>query len=114
MTNMENKNTFYFSKNIEIHYDRADLVPQIGDELNICKNEEVALASYMRYRDDERDAPYEPIEEEFLTDLFKKELIDGTMCNPVYIGNKKFGFFGCRVKPATWLYDGHFFLYEME
>jgi hypothetical protein len=111
---MENKNTFYFSKNIETHYDKDELVPQTGDELNICKDEDVALASYMRYRDDERDAPYEPIEGEFLTDLFKKELIDGTMCNPIYVGGKKFGFFGCRVKLTTWLYEGHFFLYEME
>lgn len=111
---MENKNTFYFDKNIEIKDDRVDLVPQIGDELIICKDEDVALASYMRYRDDERDAPYEPIVGEFLTDLFRKGLIDGTMCNPVYIWGKKFGFFGCRVKLATWLYEGRFYLYEME
>lgn len=111
---MENKNTFSLTKKIELQYNKAELVPQIGDELIICKDEDVALASYMRYRDEERHAPYEPIVGEFLTDLFRKELIDGTMCNPVYICGKKFGFFGCRVKLATWLYEGRFFLYEME
>lgn len=111
---MENKNTFYFDKNIEIKDDRVDLVPQIGDQLTFCNDEETALTSYMRYRDEERDALYEPLEEEFLTDLFKKELIEGALSNPIYISGKKFGFFGCRVKLATWLYEGRFFLYEME
>ena len=111
---MENKNTIFFEKNIEVHNDNTNLVPQTGDELIFCLCEDIALASYMRYRDDERDAPYEPIDEEYLTDIFKKQLIEGTMCNPIYIGGKKFGFFGCRLSPASWFHEGRFFLYEME
>ena len=111
---MENKNTITFHSNIETYLERAWFVPKVGDEMMFCKDEDTAIASYMRYRDEERDAPNEPIEEEFLTDIFKKELVDGTMCNPIYITGQKFGFFGCRTKLAAWLHEGHFFLYEME
>ena len=115
---MEDKNTFSLTKKIELQYNKAELVPQIGDEMTFCKDEETALASYMRYRDEERDALYEPLEEEVLTDLFKKELIEGALSNPIYISGKKFGFFGCRVNLGNLgnnkLFLGQFFLYEME
>ena len=111
---MENKNTFPFKRNIKIYHNRPELIPQTGDELVFCKDEDIAMTSYVRYRDEERDASYEPIEEEFLTDLFKKESVNGAMANPVYIANKKFGFFGCRTKPSGRIVEGKFFLYEME
>ena len=110
---MENNNTFSLNRKIKDTDERVTIVPQVGDELVFCKDEDVAVATYLRYRYEERNE-YDPIDEEFLTDIFKKELVDGTLCNHIFIGGKKFGFFGRRVNFGRLMTDGQFFLYETE
>lgn len=90
------------------------LVPGVGDEFIFCITEDTARISYKRFVDAERDPEYEPIEEQFITDVFQSEDINGTLCEPLFIGGKKFGFFGCRTKLSSTIQEGHFYLYEME
>ena len=108
---------YIFKNNIIVN--RKTLIPDVGDELVFCVNEDVALTSYTKFVDNERNPEYEPIEEVLYTDIFKSKDINGAtlhgeLCHPVYIGNKRFGFFGCRTRVTDKLTDGHFFLYEMD
>ena len=107
----ENKNTFPYKTNIIIN--RRVLTPTVGDELIFCANEDVALTSFSKFVDDERDPEYEPIEELLYTDIFCGKAIKGELLDPVYIGGKRFGFFGCRTRLTDKITNGHFFLYEM-
>ena len=113
MTNMDNKNTIPYKTNI-IKEKNQIFTPGVGDELIFCLDEDVALASYNNYVENQRDPEYEPIEEQYLTDFFKIKEVKGTMCEPMYIGEKKFGFFGCRMRLSNKLREGRFYLYEME
>lgn len=110
----KNKNTFPYEKNIITHSEKEILTPQVGDELIFCVSEDVALTSYIHCRDFELDPEYEPIEKVLCTDFFKLGSVRGKLCEPVYIGSKKFGFFGCRTRLSKTLVEGHFYLYEME
>ena len=125
---MENKNTFSLKKNINTELEQFWLIPQAGDELAFYEDEDSALAAYcgcitsfrtrkistIYYRDRGRNTSCESIEEEFLTDIFKKGQVNGTLANPIFIAGEKFGFFGCRVKLTTQTPKGHFFLYKTE
>lgn len=112
MTDMENKNTFPFKTTIITN--KETLTPCVGDELVFCRNERVAVASYLNYVDEVRSPEYEPIEAVYLTDIFNTKDVSGTLCHPVSIGLKKFGFVGCRTRLSNEITQGHFFLYETE
>lgn len=103
---------YIFKKNITVN--RRVLTPGVGDELIFCKDEKVAYASYCHFVDNVREPEYEPIEEVLFTDIFMAKELEGEVCHPAFIGNKQFGFFGCRTKLSDKLTEGHFFLYEME
>ena len=111
---MENKNTFSLKKNIDTELEQFWLIPQTGDELAFYEDEDSALAAYIYYRDGERNTSCETVEEEFLTDIFKKGQVNGTLANPIFIAGEKFGFFGCRVKLTAQTAKGYFFLYKTE
>lgn len=109
-----NKNTIKFNTNITTHNDRVTFTPIVGDELFFCDDEEVAVRSYLAFV----GCFNIEITKEFLTDFFELKEIKGTMCNPIYIGEKKYGFFGCRYIPTKdfmpKIEEGRFFLYKME
>ena len=127
----ENKNTFAFKKNITTEEKHA-FIPSTGDKLVICSDEDAALsahksnirewnarealavASYKNHNEEESIDFNKAPGEVFLTDFFKLPEVGGTVCAPVYIGEKKFGFFGCRVNAHTGLNMGYFYLYETE
>lgn len=115
---MNNENTFPYKTNIIVEK-KPLFTPGVGDELVFCVNEDVALTSYNEFVGDERDPEYEPIEKVLYTDIFKNNDVIGTtlygeLYQPAYIGNKRFGFFGCRTRLSDKITEGHFFLYEME
>lgn len=115
---MENKTTI-FNKHITTEPKKV-IFPEAGDTLNFCKDEEAAYEEYALinkvYNDQlsEREAEYEPINEEYLTDFFRLREVEGTLCEPMYINGKRYGFVGVRFGMAKNLVSGDFYLYEME
>lgn len=99
-------------KNIIVN--RRVLTPGVGDELVFCKDEKVAYDSYHNFVDNVREPEYEPIEEVLFTDIFMAKELEGEVCHPAFIGNKMFGFVGCRTRFSNEITQGHFFLYETE
>lgn len=91
------------------------LSPCVGDELFICDDEEAAVRSYLAFVTSGLNVE---ITKEFLTDFFKLKEIKGTICKPIHIGEKMYGFFGCRYistkEPLPKIEEGRFFLYETE
>ena len=108
---MEN-NTTIINKHITTEPKKV-IFPEAGDTLNFCKDEEVAYKAY-NDRLSEREAEYEPINEEYLTDFFRLREVEGTLCEPMYINGKRYGFVGVRFGMAKNLVSGDFYLYEME
>lgn len=89
---------------------------RIGDEIIFCKDEDEAFECYLKSIDETHDPllVFEPLDEALMTKVSSKcGDIKGQMCHPLYIGHRKFGFFGYRRKRYG-NSEGHFFLYEME
>ena len=102
---MENKNTFYYKKNIIISWEKIDFVPEIGDELNFKEDKFMAVGDFAEF------AEAEPGKEFFVTDDFNTEAAgenNWKICRPIEFGGKKYGLIGCRTKG-----HGDFFLYEL-
>lgn len=105
---MNSENTFPYKTNI-VTEKKPTLNPEIGDKLIFCPDEDTALSYYQQSASEN----HEPVENEFLTDFFKLGVVHGKVCEPIYIGVERFGFFGCRTKtPDT--NQGLFYLYKME
>ena len=109
---MEENKTTIFNSNIT-RAPKKVLLPEIGDTLNICVSEDVAYEAYNKYLEG-RDKANEPIKEEYLTDFFKLKEVEGTLCEPLYVNGKIFGFVGCRCGLGKKVILGEFYLYEME
>lgn len=106
MTNMENKNTIYYDKNIIISWEKITFVPQAGDKFSIEEDKFMAIGAFAEFADPE------PGKELFVTDDFDVEAAaqnHWTVCHPIEFGGKKYGMVGCKIGEV-----GHFFLYEME
>ena len=112
---MNNKNTYKLNDFFDTKSNYLELVPQVGDELVFCDDEEVAVRSYMAFVGSEFNIE---ITGEFLTDFFELKEVKGTMCKLIYIGEKRYGFLGCRYMSAEEhmpkMQEGRFFLYEMD
>ena len=109
---MEKNETVINRSNI-VKAPKKVLLPEAGDTFNVCVSEDVAYKSYSVYVQ-EQDKEYGSFKEEFLSDFFKLKEVEGTLCEPLYINGKIFGFVGRRCGPRKNMALGEFFLYEME
>ena len=105
----ENKNTIMFNKNI-VGGEKPSLTPGLGDTFIFQGSEDSAFEAYLDYA----GGAVEPCDEKFITDMFKLPKIGGTVCNPLYINGKRYGFFGYRINVADNPPKGRFYLYEMD
>ena len=107
---MENKTTI-INKNITTNPKKV-LFPETGDTLSFCKDEESAFKAYSS-RIREHEAEHGSTRREYLTDMFKLKQVKGTLCEPIYINGKRYGFVGGRFGSGKKHVFGVFFLFEM-
>ena len=103
----ENKNTFFYKRNIVIEKERETITPEYGDEFILCED----LADvYKRVSQDK--SSHNLTVEDYLTESLEDYVTDYKLCDKLSINDKTYNFFGYKMAYPDGTTRRKFFLYE--
>ena len=119
---MENKNTFYFDKDVSIVMEPVDFVPESGDVFMSCESKEEAVREYAKVADAVDE--YETGRKRYVTNDFDASAAYKSgwcLLRPIALCGDRYGAIGYRSTvlvsacsgPETKTQEGRFFLYKL-
>ena len=105
--NEENKNTFFYKRNIVVEKERETITPEPYDEFFLCKD---LVDVYKRVSQDKFN--HNLTVEEYSTENFEEYVTDYKLCNKLSINGRAYSFFGYKIAYPDGTTKRQFYLYE--
>ena len=104
----ENKNTFFYKRNIVVEKEREAITPEPYDEFFLCKN---GAEVYERAV---RECTGEHITESYSSESFDEHVTGYKLCHRLSINGNMYKFFGYKMIYPNGLSKRRFYLYETD